>query len=361
VLYVKTNIQKMLKAGGLDTDGDGLISKKEFTSLLETVEASRLLTEVGVDVFSLVELADFIFEDEHAKDAGDRPVERDLTFTDFMNVILELRGSNAATVKDIVDLRKSTLARTARVEDALKCVETKIRSAFHALKSTRQEHVKVLDKQASLAAAEQFRVQDEPMPAVLPNIQEAPQDGQLLELNEPLECYVACESDVAPNAAQPALEHLRPELERLERLRHHVNTEMARIKQQLCKAETEAIEAVSQAPDVQTVSSSHAAAVASCSQHGSWVSASASAAVASASASAGSQMGSKEVAAEALRISESIAIAGNWLNSVPPAAGVATASAASASAVAGEISDAGSGAGVRYKATMNVTLEVITT
>jgi len=50
---------------------------------------------MGVDVFGLVDLTDFIFRDGHALDFGE-----------FMELVMQLRGSNQATVKDIVDLRK---------------------------------------------------------------------------------------------------------------------------------------------------------------------------------------------------------------------------------------------------------------
>jgi hypothetical protein len=86
----------------LDSDGGGTISKKEFTEILDNVDAVRCLHDVGVDVFALVDLADYIFADDDA----DNQDEIELDFTKFMEVILQLRGTNAATVKDIVDLRK---------------------------------------------------------------------------------------------------------------------------------------------------------------------------------------------------------------------------------------------------------------
>jgi hypothetical protein len=55
----------------------------------------RALTEVGVDVIGLVDFADVIFEDDD-----------ELSFGRFMEIVLELRGSNSATVKDIIELRK---------------------------------------------------------------------------------------------------------------------------------------------------------------------------------------------------------------------------------------------------------------
>lgn len=106
--FVKNRMQQMLTDSGLDADGDGMINKDEFEKLLDIPEAARALSEVGVDVVGLVDFADFIFGME-----GD--VE--LTFADFMEVVLQLRGNNNATVKDIVDLRKFFAQEMANAEE----------------------------------------------------------------------------------------------------------------------------------------------------------------------------------------------------------------------------------------------------
>jgi hypothetical protein len=53
------------------------------------------LAEVGVDVVGLLDFGDVIVDDND-----------DLDFPNFMELVLQLRGSNQATVKDVVDLRK---------------------------------------------------------------------------------------------------------------------------------------------------------------------------------------------------------------------------------------------------------------
>merc|ERR1719436_2163731 len=72
-----------------------MISKQECEALLMTPEAAQALQNIGVDVVGLVDLMDYIFQEEN-----------DLSFLKFMETVLQLRGSNTATVKDIVDLRK---------------------------------------------------------------------------------------------------------------------------------------------------------------------------------------------------------------------------------------------------------------
>jgi len=96
VTYVKARLDQLfLELNNLDMDGSKSISKSEFQQLVVKTEACTIIQEMGVDVYALVDLADFIFKDD-----------RELDFPEFMELVLQLRGSNTATVKDIVDLRK---------------------------------------------------------------------------------------------------------------------------------------------------------------------------------------------------------------------------------------------------------------
>jgi hypothetical protein len=100
--YVKTMLLKMLSQNGMDRgkngmdeDSDITISRHQFEQLLMKPQAARIIQDVGVDVVGLVDFMDFIFKD------GEK-----LSFPEFMDVVLQLRGSNNATVRDVVDLRK---------------------------------------------------------------------------------------------------------------------------------------------------------------------------------------------------------------------------------------------------------------
>merc|ERR1740127_5394 len=93
VNYVNEKISRVMAL--LDSDGGGSISKKEFLEILDNVEAVRCLSDVGVDVFALIDLADYIFEDDDTENTE----EIELDFARFMEVVLQLRGSNQATVK----------------------------------------------------------------------------------------------------------------------------------------------------------------------------------------------------------------------------------------------------------------------
>mmetsp|Transcript_22034 Transcript_22034/g.50341 ORF Transcript_22034/g.50341 Transcript_22034/m.50341 type:complete len:682 (+) Transcript_22034:47-2092(+) len=95
VQWVKVKLLEMLESTGFDDDGNLQISKQEFETLLLNPKAAKMVQEVGVDVVGLVDFADFIFQDG-----------QELSFPEFMELVLQLRGSNTATVKDIVELRK---------------------------------------------------------------------------------------------------------------------------------------------------------------------------------------------------------------------------------------------------------------
>jgi len=78
----------------LDKDANGLISYKEFTNIMEKPEALMALEDVGVSPVGIVDFAELFFFD------NGMPIE--LTFEAFMEVILDLRDSNRATVKDML-------------------------------------------------------------------------------------------------------------------------------------------------------------------------------------------------------------------------------------------------------------------
>mmetsp|Transcript_12141 Transcript_12141/g.28341 ORF Transcript_12141/g.28341 Transcript_12141/m.28341 type:complete len:694 (-) Transcript_12141:177-2258(-) len=104
--FLKLHMQDMLAR--TDVDGDHMISKDEFEALFEKPKAIKALQEVGVDVIGLAELGEFLFKD----------IE-DMSFPDFMECILQLRGSNVATVKNIVDMRMFITQELTLFEDRL--------------------------------------------------------------------------------------------------------------------------------------------------------------------------------------------------------------------------------------------------
>mmetsp|Transcript_134737 Transcript_134737/g.245849 ORF Transcript_134737/g.245849 Transcript_134737/m.245849 type:complete len:364 (-) Transcript_134737:182-1273(-) len=110
VNFVKTKLLHMLNISGLDADEDTMISKDEFESLLVNPEAAKTIRDVGVDPVGLVDFVDVIFGD--SKRQG-------LSFPHFIEVVLQFRGSNNATVRDVVDLRKVTLKNQTTMQQQL--------------------------------------------------------------------------------------------------------------------------------------------------------------------------------------------------------------------------------------------------
>jgi len=104
----------------LDTDGDGDLSWDEFEKILDFPTALRALEEVNVDPESMVDLAeDFFFEDGE-------PVK--VTFPEFMELVLDLRGGQQATVKDVMALGKLFNKKVMKLKVAMDGIEPKIMS-----------------------------------------------------------------------------------------------------------------------------------------------------------------------------------------------------------------------------------------
>merc|ERR1719456_1825505 len=72
-----------------------MISEEEFEMIMQSRAATRSFEQLGVDVVGLCDLADYMFMDG-----------REIPLEAFMELVVELRGTNHATVKDIVDLRR---------------------------------------------------------------------------------------------------------------------------------------------------------------------------------------------------------------------------------------------------------------
>mmetsp|Transcript_84138 Transcript_84138/g.261701 ORF Transcript_84138/g.261701 Transcript_84138/m.261701 type:complete len:480 (-) Transcript_84138:50-1489(-) len=108
VNFTKDKLLNMLHTSNIDANNDQLISKTEFGALLQIPAAVRALQELGVDVVALVDHSEFVFE------SGSH-----LEFPAFMEMVLQLRGSNKATVRDIVDLRKYMRQEIAKLRTLL--------------------------------------------------------------------------------------------------------------------------------------------------------------------------------------------------------------------------------------------------
>merc|ERR1712007_185459 len=93
--FVSTEMLKLLRMAVEDPDGPEVIRKLDFEKLLDLPRAKHVFKTLGVDVTHLEGLKEFMFVDNG-----------ELSYTEFMGLVMQLRSSNVATVKDVVELRK---------------------------------------------------------------------------------------------------------------------------------------------------------------------------------------------------------------------------------------------------------------
>ncbi|CAK0791456.1 unnamed protein product [Prorocentrum cordatum] len=82
----------------LDQNDDFRLSKREFLDILVNPSAAQALTDIGVDPIGVIDFADLIFSNEVGQEA-------DLSFEEFMEIILQLRGTNSSTVRHMIELK----------------------------------------------------------------------------------------------------------------------------------------------------------------------------------------------------------------------------------------------------------------
>eukprot|EP00928_Gymnodinium_smaydae_P066463 TRINITY_DN49472_c0_g1_i1.p1 TRINITY_DN49472_c0_g1~~TRINITY_DN49472_c0_g1_i1.p1 ORF type:complete len:610 (-),score=57.66 TRINITY_DN49472_c0_g1_i1:249-2078(-) len=119
VRLVKAYVQDILTNSGVDANGDKHLNKEEFEALLLEPRNTLTMQRLGVDVVGLVEFGEVLF-------AGG--VE--LSFADFVRLVLQMRGSNATTVKDIVDLRKFVYVEIENLSEHLSNLITESNGRF---------------------------------------------------------------------------------------------------------------------------------------------------------------------------------------------------------------------------------------
>eukprot|EP00746_Dinoflagellata_sp_MGD_P138583 gnl/MRDRNA2_/MRDRNA2_72213_c0_seq1.p1 gnl/MRDRNA2_/MRDRNA2_72213_c0~~gnl/MRDRNA2_/MRDRNA2_72213_c0_seq1.p1 ORF type:complete len:283 (-),score=63.50 gnl/MRDRNA2_/MRDRNA2_72213_c0_seq1:488-1336(-) len=104
--------------GALDRDKNKMISYAEFTEILEHPITLEALADVGVSPLGLVDFAEFFFVEDG------EPIE--LTFENFMEMVLDLRETNTATVKDMLNvwmkIKGTTNKEVAGIKTSLESV-----------------------------------------------------------------------------------------------------------------------------------------------------------------------------------------------------------------------------------------------
>eukprot|EP00746_Dinoflagellata_sp_MGD_P025589 gnl/MRDRNA2_/MRDRNA2_160192_c0_seq1.p1 gnl/MRDRNA2_/MRDRNA2_160192_c0~~gnl/MRDRNA2_/MRDRNA2_160192_c0_seq1.p1 ORF type:complete len:179 (-),score=44.15 gnl/MRDRNA2_/MRDRNA2_160192_c0_seq1:292-828(-) len=122
-ILTETAKEKMLAiVDALDTNDDNAISYEEFTQLMANPEALQALKDVDVSPLGIIDFADLFFFEDVASIK--------LSFEDFMECVLDLRASNTATVKDVLDLwkrvKKTTNKEAVLVKNIISQLEDKV-------------------------------------------------------------------------------------------------------------------------------------------------------------------------------------------------------------------------------------------
>lgn len=96
----------------LDTDGSHTLSKEEFDGLIMNNVMMKMLYDFGVDVIGIVDFGEFLFQECE-----------ELSFDDFLELVVQFRQSKPATMRDVMNLRKY-LARE------IACLDSRLTEAF---------------------------------------------------------------------------------------------------------------------------------------------------------------------------------------------------------------------------------------
>jgi len=83
----------MVLLGEMDEDSDMMISKEEFMKIMVNPDMMKMLVELEVDVEAFFQHADVV-------------VEGDCDVSSFVDIVMQFRSSNSATVKDLVSIKK---------------------------------------------------------------------------------------------------------------------------------------------------------------------------------------------------------------------------------------------------------------
>lgn len=127
-------------ADTLDTSHNGMVDFKEFQEIFHDKEALLALQAVGVDPVQVVDFAQGMFFEDSGK-------EVDLRFEEFMELVLELRETNEARIKDVQHLWKKIVPQLTvmahdieelklsldRMEQTLGCIYTELRKLTKVL------------------------------------------------------------------------------------------------------------------------------------------------------------------------------------------------------------------------------------
>lgn len=114
---IKDKFDRVLKK--LDRDHDGLITWEEFQHVIVKPESVRALKGINVDPEDLVDAAEDFFFDENE-------VESPMNFGQFVSLVLDVRGGQQATVKDVLGMGKRVTQKFLSFKTRIDGLESKL-------------------------------------------------------------------------------------------------------------------------------------------------------------------------------------------------------------------------------------------
>lgn len=114
-LFVRDRMVFIMENLGVNT---AVISKQDFLAVVQDHDAIMTLREIDVDPVNLVDFTEIIFSGDAVSKEGT------LKFPDFMEIILSFRGTNNATVKDLVQLRHYLNPQLEKLNARLDSIES---------------------------------------------------------------------------------------------------------------------------------------------------------------------------------------------------------------------------------------------
>merc|ERR1712048_466562 len=125
VSHVATQLRELVYNDGEDMESP--LTKHQFEKLIVRQEVALVLNNEGVDVVAMMDMADVIFEDieKQANNAGG------MGFEQLVELVLNMRGTNPATVKD---MKEQLRVMKAQIHESTKAVTEKLSQDIRDLK-----------------------------------------------------------------------------------------------------------------------------------------------------------------------------------------------------------------------------------
>jgi len=131
VSYIASQLREELIKLGFNIEGIRF-NKFEFEKLMVEPSVVKVVQSVGVDVVVMVDMLDMIFDDAEKKSGFDAAgMPQGMSFPGLVDVILNMRGSNPATVKDC---KEQLRVMKVLMFNAMIPVMTKIDKKFNDLR-----------------------------------------------------------------------------------------------------------------------------------------------------------------------------------------------------------------------------------